>query len=353
MFKLLLSGVMLCSVSSLAFADSVGVREIQAQSSERGKPLDVMVWYPAADGGEQVLVGDNKLFVGTEAFKDAPAKTGQFPLVLMSHGSGGNVRGLGWLASKLAEAGYIVAAPNHPGTTSGDSLPSETPKIWQRTRDLSDVLDRMTTDADFAKSLDAARIGVVGFSLGGAAAMEIAGARASLDAYIRYCNEYTLWDCAFYAGGVGYRDDAVIKVDKVDLRTIDRARFEQSNQDPRIKAAVMVDPGLALAYVPQSVQAIDIPMSFINLGNTDSLPFAIVAETLAALAPKGTWTIVKDANHFSFLSICKPGSAETLKAIGEIDPICDDVSQRSRQDIHDEIAKLTIGALNGTFKAGQ
>ena len=74
------------------------------------------------------------------------------------------------------------------------------------------------------------------------------------------------WDCGWYAGGKAYVDDEAVSVDKVDLRKIDKARFEQSNLDRRIKAAVLVDPGLAQAFDSQSLKDIAIPMSFINLG---------------------------------------------------------------------------------------
>ncbi|TIU41385.1 MAG: hypothetical protein E5W28_02415 [Mesorhizobium sp.] len=78
-------------------------------------------------------------------------------------------------------------------------------------------------------------------------------------------------------------------VDKLDLRTIDKARFEQSNLDRRVKAAVLVDPGLAPAYDTASLKAIAIPMDFINLGGTDTIPLGVVADKLAAIAPRGTY----------------------------------------------------------------
>ena len=59
-----------------------------------------------------------------------------------------------------------------------------------------------------------------------------------------YCDDNLQWDCGWYAGGKAYVDDEAVSVDKVDLRKIDKARFEQSNLDRRIKAAVLVDPGL-------------------------------------------------------------------------------------------------------------
>jgi hypothetical protein len=48
----------------------------------------------------------------------------------------------------------------------------------------------------------------------------------------RYCDSYDQGDCAWFARGVGYVDGKPIKVEKLDLRKVDKARFEQSNRDP-------------------------------------------------------------------------------------------------------------------------
>ncbi|TCN29539.1 alpha/beta hydrolase family protein [Sinorhizobium americanum] len=331
-------------------AIETGVRDFSLAAPEGGRRLQVTVWYPAEPGGKAVLVGDNQVFRGAPALSEAPFLEGRYPLVVMSHGSGGRIQGMSWLAAELAKAGFIVAGPNHPGTTSGDSTPADTPKLWERTHDLSAVIDRLTTDPHWSGAIDKDRIGVVGFSLGGAAAMEIAGARANLEAYARYCDSYKKWDCAWYAGRRGYVDDKPVEVDKVDLRKVDRVRFEQSNLDRRIKSAVLVDPGLAQAYDAQSLNEIAIPMNFINLGSGGTIPAAVIASGLAALSPHGSYVTIAGADHFSFLPECKQGAAALLKSFGEVDPICDDGNGRSRAAVHSELIKLVREALWRSLK---
>jgi predicted dienelactone hydrolase len=350
LYRILSTAALAIAIVEPVHAAEVGVRDIKVTAPERGQDLAVTVWYPAGTGGEAIVLGDNKAFKGVPAFKNAPLLKGRFPLVVLSHGSGGRVQGMAWLASELAKAGFIVAGPNHPGTTSGDSTPADTPKLWERTQDISAVIDAMTADPTWRSVVDGDKVGVVGFSLGGAAAMEIAGARASLDAYAHYCDEYKKWDCAWYAGGIGYRNDAVVHVDKLDLRTIDKARFDQSNLDRRVKAAVLVDPGLALAFDAESLKAIKIPMDFINLGSANTIPLGVIADKLAALTPRGTYATVEGAIHFSFLQECKPGAAEMLKEAGEVDPICADGGGRSRADLHAELVGLIRGDLERSLK---
>ncbi|MCA0278967.1 MAG: alpha/beta fold hydrolase [Proteobacteria bacterium] len=343
MLQLLTTIPALIGFVSACFASDAGVREVTVP--QPGRDLAVTVWYPAGPGGKPATIGDNKVFKGAAVSLDAPVVPGRHPLVLLSHGSGSSVKAMGWLATELAKAGFIVAGPNHPGTTSGFSTPAETPKLWQRTGDLSDVIDALAEDPAWSSVIDPDRIGVVGFSLGGATAMELSGARANLEAYASYCDGYKKWDCAWYTSGIGYINDEKVKVEKVDLRSIDRARFEQSNLDRRIKTAVLADPGLAQAYDAESLKQIAIPMHFINLGEGESIPLAVISDKLAKLTPKGTYATVPGATHFSFLPECKEGAAELLKSVGEFDPICSDEATRPRGELHAEMVGLVKDAL--------
>lgn len=327
-----------------------GVQTIQVFSSERQQSLVVDVWYPAKHGGIATEVGANKVFAGVPAWRDAPMVNGRFPLIVLSHGSGSTVHGMAWLASALARAGYIVAGPNHPRTTSGDSTPEDTPKIWQRTNDLSTLISFLTSHNDWRERVDANRIGALGFSLGGAAVMEVAGARANLSDYIQYCDRYpAMADCHWFASGVAYIDQQKVNVPAFDLRDVDQALFEQSNRDARVKMAVLVDPSVARAFDTYSLKQIEIPLSFINLGEPSKVPVSVSADDLVALIPNGSLTYIKGAVHFSFLPECREGAADFLKAVKETDTLCDDGGQRSRFDLHQELVQQIKAALANTL----
>ena len=87
------------------------------------RPLDVAVWYPTLDKRPSETVGDNIVFRGVNVQRDATPAPGAHPVLLLSHGFGGNWRNLNWLAYAMAEQGYIVAAVDHPGTTTRNKSP--------------------------------------------------------------------------------------------------------------------------------------------------------------------------------------------------------------------------------------
>jgi predicted dienelactone hydrolase len=316
---------------STAYAREIGIKTIDLPAAHRTEKLQTFVWYPANQGGSDESVGDNALFVGHSALRDAPMEHGKFPLIIFSHGSGGNAPNVAWMASKLAKQGFIVAAPNHPGTTSGDSRPKDTIKVWNRPMDLSAVLTGVLSSTELSAHIDQSNIGLTGFSLGGYAVLAAAGANVDANAYARYCdiNNEPISECGWYAKG------------GVDMHKIDKVKFNQSNIDKRFTAVASIDPAIAQAYVPESIASISIPTLIINLGKLGNIPWGIDGSKIAAAIQGAQYHTVDDAVHYSFLGECKPNGKEILAAEGEADPLCDDGGARARSEIHQElIAKI-------------
>lgn len=334
-------------------AEPVGVKKISVVTQDYPRPLAVTVWYPSKGDGQPEVSAADKVFQSAVANTGATIREGRFPLILMSHGSGSRADGMGWIGVELAKAGYIVAAPNHPGTTSGDSTPAATPKIWERAQDMSVLITAFSRNKSWLSSIDQDRIGILGFSLGGSTALELAGARPDLDGFIRYCDEHPPGplDCNWFRGGRGYADGAFVKVEPFDLREIDRKLFEQSNHEPRLAAVVAIDPGLGTLMKPESVAAVDVPITLINLGNEGMVPLAVQAEQLSKELPNATFHRVKDSDHYSFLPVCQPDAAAFLKSVGETDPICEETA-RPRGEIHEEVSRLIIDAFERDLKPG-
>ncbi|MGL4557997.1 MAG: alpha/beta hydrolase family protein, partial [Afipia sp.] len=117
------------------------------------------------------------------ALRDAPITQGQFPLILVSHGGLRSAEDSGaWLSSALARSGRIVVEVNGPRPGTGAEAVNE---IWRRAHQLSRALDAILSDPEWADHIDPDDVSVVGFALGGTAALEVAGAEISVPAAAR------------------------------------------------------------------------------------------------------------------------------------------------------------------------
>ena len=131
------------------------------------RPLRTAIWYPAAEvSKEETLFGgppDKEIFAPVTVAPDAEVskESQQYPLVLLSHGTGGSAMQMMWLGYYLAARGYIVAAVNHHGNTASErKLFSQGFLLyWERVKDLQVVLDKLLADPIFGSRIDRNRIG--------------------------------------------------------------------------------------------------------------------------------------------------------------------------------------------------
>lgn len=105
----------------------------------RGGPqhaLSAAVWYPAAKSAtetQQWIGAPGKpLFSAGRAALDAALSdsAGRYPLILLSHGSGGAALQMAWLGTILATHGYIAAAVNHPGNNAVEGYTARGFSTW-------------------------------------------------------------------------------------------------------------------------------------------------------------------------------------------------------------------------------
>jgi predicted dienelactone hydrolase len=312
-----------------------GYTTFNLQTTHRDVPLPVTIWYPTATQAAPTLLGQNALFHGHYAQVDAAPLNGPLPVVLLSHGSGGNAVRLGWLASQLAMLGFVVASVDHPGTTSGDSDPFQTIKIWEQPADLSAVLDTLAENAPLELEPDMSLVAVLGFSLGGQTALALSGVRYSKDKFIAYCDANAdLYDCGW------------MQAAGVDFTQIDQAAYEAAHFDPRIKVSVAVDPEGGRA-ITDTASLLTNSM-LINLGASGSIPEAMRADDLAA-ASGTAYLTVPNSTDFSFLAECSTLGEIVMWIAGE-EPICTDVNGCDRSSVHSELVGEIGGFLVGALK---
>lgn len=153
-------------------------------------------------------------FVRANARAEAMPAPGRHPVIVLSPGNATNVAFQASLAEELASHGYIVVGVDHPFHATGVVLAdgsvatyregAPVARVEERVADIRFVLDRLA-DLDrggpWVGRLDLERVGIIGHSLGGIAAVEACKA----DARLRACANI---DGQMAGGPLGARSDA-------------------------------------------------------------------------------------------------------------------------------------------------
>jgi predicted dienelactone hydrolase len=325
------TGAVVLSIATLAHcADAVGFREINI-GKDGDRPLHLAVWYPASAKGDQDMVGENRVFYGVSAIKDGASDSSAHPLAVLSHGYGGSWRNLSWLAIDMAGQGFIVAAPDHPGTTTFDRNADQAAKLWERPHDLSRVIDALSADAGIAGLVDASRIAAIGHSLGGWTITALAGGRFDTKRFQEDCRQHASPRACALTEELG----------------LDDPQIERAMEDPRVGAFVSLDLGGARGFSPESLVATDKPFLVLAAGvDIGDMPAGLESGYLAQNLPKSSSTYVEipDAMHFTFMQVCKPGAADLIEEETPGDGIvCKDGGARGRDEIHRDISYLVNG----------
>lgn len=314
----------------------VAFDRFDVRAEHRAAPLAAGIWSPVGRPTYIGQVGGNLIFNPVDAYIGAALPDEIMPLVVVSHGSGSSMDGTAWLAAGLAERGALVVVLNHPGTTSGDSSPRRTVRLSERAADLSSVLDHVLADPHFAERIDRDRVTALGFSLGGATVLGLAGQRLSPEAYAGYCD----------AAGDAAQDCLFLSKGGVDFDHLPD-EFSAEMADGRFTSIVAVDPGFSYAAIPESVRHINVPVQIVTLGGNPWRTADVGSEGsgLVDLIPGVEHVVIPDAYHFSFFPVCTENAPQLLMEEGE-DPICSDPEGSERGAVH-RASIETISAFLG------
>lgn len=330
----------LSTAPGLAETTKVGVTNFTHDAPHRDRLVQTTLFYPGTSGGYPEWIGDNPVFKGVRVIRDLKPERRKHPLIIISHGSGGNAANLSWIAEKLASQGFVVAIPNHQGSTSADSTPETTiPAVWERPADISTLIDALSASPSASALIDTKDITAMGFSLGGLTALSLAGAQVHADRLAQYCEDDPgAMTCVWFEKG-----NPLIP-GHVDLHEIDKQQFEARFLDPRIKRVIAIDPAFATTYDLPGLKDITAKVQIINLGTGDPLSAGVNAEHLAAEIAGARYETIEGANHFDFLGECKRLGWFYIWMEGD-DPVCKETGNRSRAELHEEIAGKILAFL--------
>jgi len=284
-FRFLIAAL-LCSASS---AEAAGI-----QLFNHGPKLTGAIWYPCEAKPKDVELGDLGVGVdyGLIGVKDCPVTGARLPLVIISHGYVGWFGGHHDTAAALADAGFVVAAINHPGDNAKDSSKKDDLSSYlERPADMVRLLDFVLHDWKDRAVVDPGKIGLFGFSKGGYTALALIGATPDFGRYAQGCPD-GVKICDQIRGG--------------DIPAL--------AQDARIRAAVIADP-IPAFFTQSNLAAIKIPVQFwraeVGIGIIDPEGTARVARAL----PGKPEVHSVPAGHFAFVAPCSPQLKAALPRI--------------------------------------
>jgi predicted dienelactone hydrolase len=307
-----------------ASAHSVGFDQVQLYT-DSDRPLKASVWYPSQTTFPTERIAENAAFLGTNVVRVGTPMAGKFPLVVISHGYRGNWRNQNWLATKLAQDGFVVASLDHPGTTSFDHSVQAAAQWWQRAGDLSRLLDWLLNESYLLPNIDANNVSAIGHSLGGWTVMLLAGAQFDRDQLKHEC---VLKNNPRVCG----------LMPELGLDQPQVSEPTGNLKDARIKRVISLDLGLARSFSRQSLRVLTTPTLILAAGvDIGDLPQAEESGFLAQYIPSNNreYIVYPDAAHFSFMQLCKPGAIEMIEEEEPGDGIvCQDGNGRSRDDLH-------------------
>jgi predicted dienelactone hydrolase len=288
MARLSIAAVLALGAGIAALPSSAAGLSLIEVSIADTSPMAGGVWYPCATLPGKVPIGRGLNLPGVE---NCPIVGEHLPLIVVSHGFGGNFAGHHDTAEALADAGFIVAAITHPADKVRDRDPSGAEAIaalTSRPEDIVHLIDFMLGPWPQAAKIDPNRIGFFGFSRGGFTGLALLGGKLDTKAAI----------------AAACPPNAVMKA-CADFRASDvGAPAITLVNDPRIKAAVLADPLFGRFF---DISTVQVPIQvWASVAGGDG----VVHEDGAAVAndlpshPK-LYTVPNSA-HFAFLPPCDP-----------------------------------------------
>lgn len=312
-----LSGLVLAAACCLAatLAQAAGIRFIDVPADAGRPALEGVVWTPCAT---RAIPNDTAALPGVV---NCPVDGKGLPLIVVSHGRRGSFVSHTDTTAALANAGFVVAAINHPGDTAKDSSRTdEFSVLIERPADMKRLADFMLGRWKEATVLDPQRVGLFGFSRGAYTGLVVIGANPDFGAVATLCDktQAAMPKCAEIREG--------------------RMPTDAPVHDIRIKAAIIADPPLLDGlFTRERLAGVTIPMLLWRsaLGGDGVVPAAI--DALVPMLPvRPDYRIAPNSSHFSFVVPCPPKVAEAAPVL------CTDPPGFDRRGFHAEFNDAAV-----------
>jgi predicted dienelactone hydrolase len=309
------------------------------------RPIHWSAWYPAAENAVERVVTvppDRPFFIMGKVGPGAELCGGpeRFPVILLSHGTGGTAVSLGWLAERFAATGYVVIGVDHHGNTASEPYRAEGFLCWwERPRDLSVALDALISAGAFANRLDVAKVTAVGFSLGGYTVMSILGGITDM-------TRFEDWDETSPLRAGPREFPGLINQVEPLLRNsaVFRSSWEMQSAsyiDHRVKNAIALAPAPTVrALTLTSLAAIARPVTIMVSGADREAPAESCAAWLNSKLPNSQISLLgHDVGHYTLLCI---GTNEGRR----LEPgIWADMPSVNRNEIHRKAFEIALKSI--------
>jgi predicted dienelactone hydrolase len=254
-----------------------------------GGTVEVGVWYPVA--ADIPLAVTYVSAYPLQLAKDAPVRGDHLPLVVMSHGNGGDFAGHWDTAVALARAGFVAAALTHTGDNWRDQ--SKAVDLPERPRQLKVLVDYMLSSWSGHAAIDPGRVGAFGFSAGGFTVLALAGGEPDLSTIGPHCTAHPdVYDCQLIKRFPGAAD------------AIARAKPVWTH-DSRIRAVVSAAPAVGFAFGKAGMAGMTQPLQLWRAEQDHVLPHPDYAQAVHdALPTPPDYHVVAGADHYDFLVPC-------------------------------------------------
>ena len=203
---------------------------------------------------------------------NAPIGGRGYPLVVISHVSGGSHLVYRTLAAHLARNGFVVAMPEHPGDNKNDNvLAGSAANLANRPRHIRLLIDWAFSSEMFGTCLVRDEVAIVGHSMGGYTALAVAGGLPTAFPHETPDQQF---------------------------------RRIEVNRDDRVKALVLLAPAAAWFMAAGALSAVRSPIFMLTAEKDEHTP-AVHAEIIKqGFADEALieHAIIANAGHFSFLS---------------------------------------------------